>query len=247
MTASGVARNLFAGTLIAGPIKDERSSAVPRRLLLPGVLVTLVLSARGEEAKDPYLWLEEVTGERALAWVKERNADSKAELTKDEAFGKLDERLLKILDSTDKIPFVSKDGEFYYNFWRDAKNQRGLWRRTTLEEYRKPKPQWETIIDLDKLAKEEKENWVWHSASFLRPDYKRCLVSLSRGGADANVVREFDVTTKAFVKDGFTLPEAKSEVAWRDLDSVFVGTDFGPGSLTKSGYPRIVKAWRRGT
>ncbi len=209
--------------------------------------MTLLLPARAEDAKDPYLWLEDVTGEKALAWVKERNAESKAELTRDEAFGKLDERLLKILDSTDKIPFVSKAGEFYYNFWRDAKNQRGLWRRTTLEEYRKPKPEWETVIDLDKLAEEEKENWVWHGASFLRPDYKRCLVSVSRGGADADVVREFDVTTKEFVKDGFRLPEAKSDIAWRDLGSVFVGTDFGPGSLTKSGYPRIVKEWRRGT
>jgi prolyl oligopeptidase len=215
--------------------------------MLGGVLVTLLLPARAQDAKDPHLWLEDVTGDKAIAWVKERNAESKAELTKGPAFGKLEERLLKILDSKDKIPFVSKAGEFYYNFWRDDKNQRGLWRRTTLEEYRKPKPQWETVIDLDALAAAEKENWVWHGASFLRPEYKRCLVSLSRGGADADVVREFDVTTKEFVKDGFKLPEAKSEVAWRDIDSVFVGTDFGPGSLTKSGYPRIVKEWRRGT
>jgi prolyl oligopeptidase len=199
----------------------------------------------GEE-KDPYLWLEEVTGEKALAWVKERNAESTGELTKREGFTKLDERLLKILDSEEKIPFVAKRGEFYYNFWRDAKNKRGLWRRTSLAEYKKANPQWETVIDLDKLAEEEKENWVWHGASFLRPDYKRCLVSLSRGGADAEVTREFDVTTKSFVKDGFSLPEAKSDVAWRDIDSLFVATDFGPGSLTKSGYPRIVKEWRRG-
>jgi prolyl oligopeptidase len=218
-----------------------------RRLLLSGVLMALLLPAWAEETTDPYHWLEDVTGERAIAWVKDRNAESKAELTKDEAFDKLNDRLLKILDSTDKIPFVSKAGEFYYNFWRDAKNKRGLWRRTTLEEYRKAKPEWETVIDLDKLADEEKENWVWHGASFLRPQYKRCLVSLSRGGADADVVREFDVTTKEFVEGGFKLPEAKSDIAWRDLDSVFVATDFGPGSLTKSGYPRIVKEWRRGT
>src|SRR5262249_22126789 len=126
-------------------------------------------------------------------------------------------------------------------------HKRGLWRRTTLEEYRKPNPEWETVIDLDALGEKEKENWVWHGASFLRPSEVRCLISLSRGGADAAVVREFDVKSKSFVKDGFTLPEAKSDVGWIDADHVFVGTDFGPGSLTKSGYPRIVKVWKRGT
>src|SRR5215471_16081336 len=158
--------------------------------------MALSLTARSDEAsKDPYLWLEDVGGDKALAWVKARNAESTGELTKTEGFKKLEERLLRILDSTDKIPFVSKDGEFYYNFWRDAKNKRGLWRRTTLAEYRKAKPAWETVIDLDKLGEEEKENWVWHGVTFLHPEYKRCLVSLSRGGADAAVVREFDVTT----------------------------------------------------
>jgi prolyl oligopeptidase len=141
---------------------------------------------------------------------------------------------------------INKEGPHYYNFWRDAKNKRGLWRRTSLEEYRKPEPNWEIVLDLDALAEEEKENWVWSGAAFLRPSYDRCLIELSRGGADAAVVREFDVTTKSFVKDGFTLPEAKSRVAWRRHDSVFVGTDFGAGSLTTSGYPRLVKEWRRG-
>src|SRR5262245_36585673 len=197
--------------------------------------------------KDPNLWLEEVTGEKALAWVKERNAESTAELAKSPEFKEMNERLLKILDSKDKIPFVSKRGEFYYNFWRDEKNPRGLWRRTTLDEYRKAEPKWETVIDLDALAEAEKENWVWHGATWLQPSYERCLVSLSRGGADAAVVREFDPKTKTFVKDGFTLKEAKSEVAWRDKDSVFVATDFGAGSLTDSGYPRVVKEWKRGT
>ena len=138
-------------------------------------------------------------------------------------------------------------GPYYYNFWRDGKNPRGLWRRTTLDEYKKAKPAWEIVLDLDLLGKEEKENWVWHGAQVLKPDYQRALVSLSRGGADASVVREFDLAGKTFVSDGFTLPEAKSQVAWRDRDSVFVGTDFGPGSLTESGYPRIAKEWKRGT
>jgi prolyl oligopeptidase len=210
-------------------------------------VTVLALPAGAGEGTDPNLWLEEVTGEKALAWVKERNAQSTGELTEGEAFAALKDRLLKILDSDDRIPFVNKAGEHWYNFWRDAKHPRGVWRRTTLDEYRKAKPAWEVVLDLDALAKDEKENWVWKGASLLKPSYDRCLLLLSRGGADATVVREFDLKTKSFVKDGFTLPEAKSQVSWRGRDSVFVGTNFGPGSLTKSGYPRLVKEWKRGT
>lgn len=209
--------------------------------------MSLTVPARTDVVVDPYLWLEDVTGEKALAWVKEQNEQSTGELTSPEAFAALNARLLKILDSEEKIPFIGKAGPHYYNFWRDAKHQRGVWRRTTLEEYEKAEPEWEVVLDLDALAEAEKENWVWKGSSFLRPSCKRCLVFLSRGGADATVVREFDVTTKAFVKGGFTLPEAKSRVAWRDRNSLFVGTDFGPGSLTQSGYPRLVKEWKRGT
>ena len=142
---------------------------------------------------------------------------------------------------------IQKQGRFYYNFWRDAKNPRGLWRRTTLDEYRKDRPAWEVVLDLDELARQEHENWVWHGARRCGPSTGTRLVSLSRGGADAAIVREFDMEKKTFIKDGYTLPEAKSRVAWRDADSLFVGTDFGPGSLTDSGYPRVVKEWKRGT
>jgi prolyl oligopeptidase len=213
---------------------------------LCGLGIMAVLPALAQDNGDPNLWLEEVTGEKALAWVKERNAESTAELTRSDEFKALNDRLLTILDSDERIPLINKAGPYYYNFWRDAKNKRGLWRRTTLQEYRQAKPNWETVLDLDALAEEEKENWVWAGASFLRPAYERCLIELSRGGADATVVREFDVTSKSFVKDGFTLPEAKSRVAWRGPDSIFVGTDFGSGSLTTSGYPRLVKEWQRG-
>jgi prolyl oligopeptidase len=216
-------------------------------LHLFGLALLMTNLATAGEPDDPRLWLEDVTGDRALAWVRERNAESTAELTKSEAFQTLEKRLLAILDSNAKIPFVSKLGPYYYNFWKDAKHKRGLWRRTTLDEYRKAEPAWETVIDLDALGAEEKENWVWHGASVLKPGYERCLISLSRGGADADVKREFDLKTKSFIKDGYTLPEAKSRVAWRTQDSVFVGTNFGPGSLTKSGYPRIAKEWKRGT
>jgi prolyl oligopeptidase len=215
--------------------------------LAVAAVVLLAAPAQAGEDEDPYLWLEEVTGKKPLAWVKERNAESVGELTKTEDFRTLEEKLLKILDSDQRIPYVSKHGPYYYNFWRDAKNKRGLWRRTSLEEYRKAKPDWEIVLDLDALAKAEKENWVWKGASILKPSYDRCLMSLSRGGADATVIREFDLKTKEFVKDGFSLPEAKNRMAWRNRDSVFVGTDFGPDSLTKSGYPRLTKQWKRGT
>jgi prolyl oligopeptidase len=211
------------------------------------MLTPLSPAVAADKETDPFLWLEDVTSEKAMAWVKARNAESTAELAKSPEFKALDDRLLKIFDSREKIPFVTKHGPLYYNFWRDEKNKRGLWRRTTLEEYRKPEPKWETVLDLDELGEKEKENWVWHGAIFLEPANDRCLVSLSRGGADADVVREFDPKTKQFVKYGFSLPEAKSDVSWKDEDTLLVGTDFGPGSLTDSGYPRVVKEWARGT
>jgi prolyl oligopeptidase len=221
-----------------------------RRLLFWAVALTALndpLLAVGDEPVDPYLWLEDAAGAKALAWVKERNAESTSELTKSARFQSLERRLLDVLDSEARIPAIQKLGPYYYNFWRDAKNPRGLWRRTTLEEYRKAKPNWEVVLDLDALGKEEKENWVWKGAQVLRPEFKLALISLSRGGADASVVREFDISTNSFVKDGYQLPEAKSRIGWRASDSVFVGTDFGSGSLTESGYPRIVKEWKRGT
>ena len=195
---------------------------------------------------DPYLWLEDINGEKSIAWVRERNAESEKELG-GESFKQLEAGILRILDSESKIPFIGKKGAYYYNFWKDAKNPRGLWRRTTMEEYRKPEPRWETVLDIDALGKEENESWVFQGAQFLKPDYVRCLISLSRGGSDASVVREFDAISKSFVKDGFTIPQAKSQFSWIDINTIFVGTDFGPDSLTVSGYPRIAKIWKRGT
>ncbi len=196
---------------------------------------------------DPYLWLEEVAGEKPLDWVRQQNALSTGELEARPDFEVIRQRLLKILNSKERIPHVAKHGVFYYNFWRDERNPRGLLRRTTLAEYRKASPAWETVLDVDALGTAEKENWVWKFYNVLEPDYDRCMVALSRGGADASVYREFDLTRKEFVPDGFTLPEAKSRVDWRNRDTLYVGTDFGPGSLTKSGYPRVVKEWKRGT
>jgi len=195
---------------------------------------------------DPYLWLEDVNGERALDWVRERNAQTRKLLEAEPGFTEMRQRIRDVLDSRDKIPAVTRRGAWLYNLWQDEAHPRGLWRRTTLAEYRKPAPDWQTVIDLDALARAENENWVWSSATCLGPAYERCLIELSRGGADATVVREFDTDRKAFVDGGFALPEAKTSVTWLSKDEIFVGTDFGPGSLTDSGYARIVKRWRRG-
>jgi len=198
--------------------------------------------------EDPYLWLEEVTGPKPLDWVKARNAESGKELTEGAEFEKLRADLLKIYDSKERIPGIYKQGAFYYNFWQDAKNPRGIWRRTTLEEYRKADPKWDVLLDLDALGKAEKEKWVWHGAQILKAGgYRHVLVNLSKGGADASVTREFDLQTRTFVKGGFELPEAKGGMAWIDKDSAYVYTDFGPGSMTTSGYPRVAKLWKRGT
>ncbi len=205
-------------------------------------------SAAGDgEPEDPYLWLEDVTGERALQWVRRQNAVSTKELETRSEFEPIRKRLLEIMDSKQKIPYVQKHGRWCYNFWRDESHVRGVWRRTSFEEFKKPQPAWETVLDLDRLGADEKENWVWKGADLLYPAYDRCLLSLSRGGADAVVVREFDLEKLHFVTNGFCLPEAKSTTAWRDRDTLYVGTDFGKGSLTSSGYPRIVKEWRRGS
>ena len=195
---------------------------------------------------DPFLWLEDVHGERALSWVRERNALSRERLQAFPRFEAMREGFRAILDSREKIPDVQRRGDALYNLWRDADHPRGLWRRTTLASYRQADTAWETVIDLDALGKAEGENWVWAGATCLGPSYEGCLVSLSRGGADAHVVREFNTRTKQFVADGFKLPEAKSDVTWLNADTVYVGTDFGPGALTDSGYPRVIKRWQRG-
>jgi prolyl oligopeptidase len=198
-------------------------------------------------AEDPYLWLEEVTGDAALAWVRERNATTEKALALHPEFAAIEAGLLAIFDSRQRIPGVVQRGRWLYNFWQDADNPRGLLRRTTLDEYRKPEPAWETVLDVDRLAAEERENWVYQGSRCLSPDHRHCLVSLSRGGADAVVVREFDNERLAFVADGFTLPEAKHRIQWIDRDTLFVASDFGPGTLTDSGYPRVLKIWRRGS
>jgi prolyl oligopeptidase len=199
------------------------------------------------ENADSYSWLEDIQGSRSIDWVNKQNAISTKLLKARPEFEPARKKTLEILNSKDKIPYFQRIGNFVYNLWTDEKNQRGLWRRTTLAEYSKPQPAWETVIDVDALGKTEKESWTWGGVDCLAPQYQRCMMSLARGGSDATVVREFDLVTKKFINGGFSLPEAKSDLAWKDQNTLYVGTDFGAGSMTKSGYPRIIKEWKRGT
>lgn len=216
-------------------------------------LAALALLATGATAvaqpeADPWLWLEEIEGAKPLATVKQWNADTESKLTRDAAYEADRRRALALLDDDAQLALPGRVmGERITGFWRDAKNPRGLWRVATLDRYLKGRPEWLTLIDVDALGRQEKKSWVWHGADCRAPDYTRCLVSLSDGGTDADVVREFDLTTGRFLTDGFKLPEAKSDVAWVDRDTLLVATDWGAGTLTRSGYPRIAKLWKRGT
>jgi prolyl oligopeptidase len=221
------------------------------RLLLSAVALAsaaVAIAQTPAAPEDPYLWLEEVEGERALAQVKQWNAATEQLLTRDPKFEQYRSRARAILDDEQQIAAPEAVlGEYVTNLWRDANNPRGVWRISPLAAYAAGKPQWRTLIDVDALGKQEGKSWVWHGANCLAPEYRRCLVSLSPGGTDADVVREFDLQTGKFVKGGFVVPEAKSNVAWADADTLIVATDYGTGSLTTSGYPRIAKLWKRGT
>ncbi len=220
------------------------------RLALAAALVFAAapIAAQESDAEDPYIWLEEIQGERALAKVDQWNADTEAVLTAQAEYPLAKAWARQILDDTRQIAMPDAImGDQVTNLWRDADNPRGLWRTATLQSYLAGAPEWRTLIDVDQLGEDEGQSWVWHGANCLAPEYTRCLVSLSPGGTDADVVREFDIATGAFVEGGFTLPEAKSNVAWYDENTLFVGTDEGAGSLTDSGYPRLVKLWERGT
>ena len=206
----------------------------------------LAVAAKGADSvEDPYIWLEDVHGAKPLAWVAEQNARARAAITADPRYQPDHDAILKVLDATDRIPMESVSRDSVFNFWQDATNPKGIWRRTTVADYAKPAPKWETVIDVDKLSQGEHENWIWKGAS-CTSDLKRCLIFLSRDGGDAHVIREFDLTTKTFLKDGFTLAHAKSDASYVNDDTIIFDTDFGAGTMTKSGYPRIVKIWHRG-
>ena len=216
-----------------------------RAAVLALIMTTTATAALAQD--DPYAWLEDVGGAKPLAWVKARDAESQPLLESRAQFKEIHPRLLSVYTSRERIPTVAKLGRWLYNFWQDEANPRGVWRRTTLDEYRKKEPRWEVVLDIDKLSAAEGEKWVWKGDDCLYPEYKRCLVHLSRGGQDADEIREFDLEAKAFVKGGFVLPESKGGATWRDIDTLYIARDFGAGSMTTSGYPRVVKEWKRGT
>ena len=203
------------------------------------------LSELGKD--DPYLWMEEIEGTRALDWAKAQNTRSLGVLQGDARYADLEAKALAILNAKDRVPGVSFAGDgSLRNFWQDADHVRGLWRKTTLESYRTAEPAWETILDIDALSKAENANWVFKGAGCLPPDETRCMITLSNGGKDAVTVREFDTTTKAFVDGGFVLPEGKQNYAWLDKDTLLVGREWTPGELTDSGYAYVLKTLKRG-
>jgi len=212
--------------------------------LLAGLLTTS--AAKAEEAPDPFLWLEEVQGARALEWVQAQNARTLAVLEKDPRFETFHAEALEMLTSTDRIPSPRFRAGGVDNFWQDRSNPRGVWRHASLEGYVGARTPWETVLDVDALAKSEQANWIWKGSNCLPPADRQCLVSLSNGGKDAVELREFDATAKRFVEGGFQVPEGKLSAAWLDADTLLVGRDWG-GTLTESGYPFVLKRWTRGT
>ncbi|WP_420022332.1 prolyl oligopeptidase family serine peptidase [Brevundimonas subvibrioides] len=199
------------------------------------------------DATDPWLWLEEVDGERAMAWVNEHNTRSLGVLQGDPRYEALHEQALALVQARDRIPAPGfTHAGMIDNFWQDADHVRGVWRRTTLDSYRTDAPEWQTILDIDALSAAEGKNWVYKGSTCLPPEERLCLISLSDGGKDAVVIREFDSEARTFVAGGFELPESKGSVAWVDADTLLVARDFGPGTLTTSGYPMIVKRLKRG-
>ncbi|MDE8650918.1 prolyl oligopeptidase family serine peptidase [Novosphingobium album (ex Liu et al. 2023)] len=223
--------------------------SLSHKLLVTAALAAapLLMAATGAP-DDPYVWLEDIHGEKAIAQVEAWNAATMKALAAMPGYEADRARARAILDDESQIAEPGEVmGDAVTNLWRDAAHPRGLWRAASLASFLAGKPEWQTLIDVDALGKAEGKSWVWHGAECLAPEYRRCLVSLSPGGTDAEVVREWDRATGRFVPGGFTLPEAKSVVTWEDVDTLLVATDFGPGTMTASGYPRMVRRWRRGT
>jgi len=195
--------------------------------------------------QDPYLWLEEVEGDAALQWVNSQNEITQARYTNSERFNETYQFLLDEYNSDDRIPYAYVQNGEMYNFWRDESNVRGIWRKTSIEKYQEEKVEWEVIIDVDQLAKDEDKNWVWRGADCLAPNYERCLIRLSDGGKDAVVVREFNLISKSFIDDGFATLESKQYFSWVNQDQILIATNFGEGSMNESGYPSQVRLWDR--
>ncbi|HXS20997.1 MAG TPA: prolyl oligopeptidase family serine peptidase [Steroidobacteraceae bacterium] len=209
-------------------------------------LVSLPARAAAADDSNPYLWLAQIHGQKALAWVEAQNGRSDLKLKTDPAYARDRSQILDVLNANTRIPEGMLDHGWVLNFWQSADHVRGIWRRTTIADYARRTPHWQTLLDVDQLDTRLHKDWVWQGADCTAA-FDRCLVKLSPGGGDAAEVREYDPRSRSFLPGGFTLPVAKSEAEYLRPDAVLVATDFGPGSMTPSSYPRIVKLWRRGT
>jgi prolyl oligopeptidase len=213
--------------------------------LLLLAFIGIVLPTQAQQ--DKYLWLEEVDGKAALEFAEAQNKITFDKLSKEKDYQSIYDKSLEILNSTDKIATPSIQGQYVYNFWRDKDHVRGIWRRCLLSNYTSNKLDWETLIDIDEMSKKDNIKWVFKGASGLYPDYTRFLISLSKGGGDAVVIKEFDVNKKEFIENGFFIDEAKSGASYVDENTLIVSTNFGEGTMTTSGYPKQAKLWKRGT
>ncbi len=211
-----------------------------------GPAIGQVPTPEAAEATDPYIWLEELNGPKALDWVREQNARTLAVLQADPRFAGYYAEALAIGQAEDRIPYPTIINGQIYNFWQDSVHVRGIWRTTPLADYAQAAPAWTTVLDLDSLATAEGQNWIWQGADCDSPSRQRCLIALSDGGEDAATIREFDLASGQFVPDGFVLPRGKQSAAWADEDTLLVSREWMPGDLTASGYPYIVKSLARG-
>ncbi len=209
-------------------------------------VVLFVAGIALSQSADKYIWLEDVSGDKSLAWVKEHNERSAKVLQSDARFKGLESAALKVLEAPERLPYPDLNGNTIYNFWQDAHHVRGILRRTVLADYLTAQPHWTTILDYDALGKQDNEKWVNHGRSCLFPGNELCLMQLSAGGEDADTMREFNLKSAQFVPSGFVLPRSKQVVSWIDKDTLLVARDWGAGSMTKSGYPFVVKLWKRG-
>jgi prolyl oligopeptidase len=235
------------------------SQSLPRtvaNLVVSVVIVVAVLAGKhvppanaqqsSAEQPDKYTWLEDVHGERQMAWVKAEDAKTAAVLEKNSHFAQLDAEALKVLDSPDRVPTPEFRGGMVYNTWRDADHLRGIVRRTSLSDYLNAEPKWETVLDYDALSKTDKQSWVGHGFTCLEPENEMCLAGLSAGGEDAETLREIDLKTGKFVPDGFVMPRGKQSAAWIDKDTLLIARDWGAGTMSDSGYPITIRTWKRG-
>ncbi|MCF6299619.1 MAG: prolyl oligopeptidase family serine peptidase [Proteobacteria bacterium] len=211
------------------------------------LVLLLMLSSACFAESDPFLWLEDIDSEESMQWVLAQNKNTADQYKSNPLYQELYDQALTALDGKSRIPSVSQRGKWLYNYWKDEKNPRGIYRRTSLKEFSKTNPKWQTILDMDKYNAENEGKWSFKGMNCFKPKYQRCLVSLSPGGGDSTLMKEFDMKKMDFIKGGFSLPNSKMNVTWRDRDHLFVATDFGDDSMTDSGYPRTVKLWRRGS